>query len=115
MDARDWGHLIGATIVNTALFLICTLVAAMVISRSRLSPRKTALASLVVGHVVTSLLRISLGRGNPWEGIGVAISLVGGIPVLWIWITRSLSPKRPTSLAATEPPESEEQGPKRGS
>jgi hypothetical protein len=88
MDAYDWGRVSASAIANLIVFSACVLVAGRMLVETKLPPWRVAIAALTLGYVAANLLRLMAGPEDRWSSHGFGISLLIGVPLLWILVVR---------------------------
>jgi hypothetical protein len=76
---------------------------------TKLPPWRVAIAALTLGYVAANLLRLMAGPEDRWSSHGFGISLLIGVPLLWILVVRRTSARRAKAAGgATDVTESHE-------
>ena len=85
MDGQDWGELLAILTGNLLGLVLCTYVIGRFLSETRLPRWKVVLATLFLGHIAASLVRMLGGPSSKWSALGFTISRVAGLPLLGLW------------------------------
>src|SRR5262245_13937423 len=84
-DAYDWGRVSVSGVANLLTFGLLTVLAAWLLSHTRLTRGKLLIAALFLGHVAANLLRMGSDE-DQWSRFGYGLSRIAGTPpVAWRW------------------------------